>query len=739
MVKVIFFPPITRSPSPPTYFENRWDYGTHLRAVYWSGLMPVAVLSIKRGMTSGVTWQHGNLWSRDSARDETKLIFLTGVAAGPDKHEPSSCPRNVYSILTKASVEPTFSSSGFLTTLFYENLTVSLDEVHSVTSDGVDTVDQSPDASDDPTTSAFPTSRSTADETPIVLVAVQATTTHDTPLPPTKLFHDTPLPYYLKTKSFPIRSKFLDKVSLGPVEISSILQQIMTSSSLTNKSVARNASTGSTNNRSSRGGVAVTTENIDTKTTLPTVEIVNNAFVYRDTNFSDGNSQTVKDVNFEDQMEIRVISTPEDERVHKISEDTNNPYSHWDIDSEEQEKEMELQQRLLNDPAQEETKKLFVENKSEDTTTPGTPSPTGRSYLLLLAGNSTIVQLRQRDFAKYLKLNLAARLSLEYDDVRVNRVVLAPPRLLVNVSVVTPSDAEPLEEIGETSVDEKEEAPLHMLADTNATLLELSGEEYHVVRLLSLRSSPPGKDSNAKEVEEDEEDDVNDGDDIDADDPSSPVVNRRHDDIELVIYTTVGGACIFVIAAMIFLTVTRHIKTLDIPWPWKRPKCIIASWSPPNLRMKHHRIGEDFPPPPPPPKVIYSGTFAAKACVGKTSWADDLKPSEGKKPVPGHVIGINRAMKPHLLTDLDVGGNMMMGYAEMEAANNARYTRISSPSKLHIFSCRPGSVLIPLPPPVRASNMAANRGNKDGGEVHPLDVRIKEESSMGHDNPNYQT
>ncbi|XP_063241613.1 uncharacterized protein LOC134541846 [Bacillus rossius redtenbacheri] len=507
--------------------------------------------------------------------------------------------------------ESTYPGQEFAATPDPDNNSTLADDMPSPTPDGAETVDQSPTVPDDgpwePTASPPAPSRSTRFS----------------------------LPYILEAKALPGRGgKRLEEIALGPVEISSLLHQIMTSST-----ILKNLSAS-----------APPREDVF-------AEPANETGVDRDPGDADESNQ----------LSIQVVSSP-------LQDDADNPYLHWDSDSEEQEQEMEQQLR-----------------EDEGETTSPAPAPTGRSYLLLLAGNSTIAQLRQRDFAKYLKLNLAARLSLEYDDVRVNRVVLAPPRLLVNVSVVTPSDADPEEEQGAVTTDQKEEAPLHMLAETNATLLELSGEEYHVVRLLSVRSRPP-----AEADPEDEEEEL-----ADEEEPP-PRASRRHDDVELVVYAVVGGACSVVAVASAMAAVARRARTLDVQWPWRRPKHAPAAW---GGVPKHYRMADDLPPPPPPPqpKVIYSGSFAARA----------------GGPPRGRYAG------------LGVGGSMMMGYAEMEAARSAAGRhRVNSPSKLHIFSCRPGSVLIPLPPPSRARV----------GDVRPLDVRIPEDlATMGHDNPNYRT
>lgn len=84
-------------------------------------------------------------------------------------------------------------------------------------------------------------------------------------------------------------------------------------------------------------------------------------------------------------------------------------------------------------------------------------------------------------------MNLAARLSVQYNEVHLNQVVLKPPQLLVNISIVPSTEhvvasGVGLEEYVDVVDQTPEEAPLNRLAETNDTLLELSGEEYHVVR-----------------------------------------------------------------------------------------------------------------------------------------------------------------------------------------------------------------------------------------------------------------
>lgn len=318
-----------------------------------------------------------------------------------------------------------------------------------------------------------------------------------------------------------------------------------------------------------------------------------------------------------------------------VDDNYDTPFKKWDRESEEQEKLLENIVFQTND-----TFDMEIEKESSD-------SPS-RWFLLLLAGNSTIVRLRQKDFAKYLKLNLAARLSLEYDEVKVNKVVLAPPRLMVNVSVV-PSGMGNLDD--EFDLNERlfgeEEAPLHKLAETNATLLELSGEEYHVVRFLSLRSQQP----------------------VSLDEASSEtvVVTDKHSDIEQFVYICIGGACVFLLIPLIVALCRLYIIPIKIKWPWKRDKLF------PNL-PRHQRMTE----PPSGPLVIYSGAFVDRNGPPSGSWIEENYTRDEQK------------LENPLDTMIDPG-----------VLENHIF---QIDSRLHILGCRPNHLLLPHTP-VRHKNL----------------------------------
>ncbi|XP_054260268.1 uncharacterized protein LOC128984924 [Macrosteles quadrilineatus] len=385
-----------------------------------------------------------------------------------------------------------------------------------------------------------------------------------------------------------------------------------------------------------------------------------------------------------------VIQENNDLRNAEQSADGNqkekNLFKEWDTVSEEQEK-------MLED--------MVIKGHDQmDSSNRDVIPPPGRWFILLLAGNSTIVKLRQKDFAKYLKLNLAARLSLEYDEVKVNRVILAPPRLMVNVSVV------PANEGGNQDLDEEldledkifgeEEAPLHKLAETNATLLELSGEEYHVVRFLSLRSQQPIQMEDSPSA-------------------TSMIVNDRHMDIELIIYVIVGGTCALAILVTFFFGLWRYLRTAAINWPWSGAK---PRFTPPWSLPRHQRMGEEPTPSIGGPlTVIYSGNFVDRTAPSSGSWIDDCQPPSIPDPLESTrqpVYGFGALSNSALPEICDSFSNI-----------THESPRFNLDNKLHILGCRPNHFLLPHQPARSASD-----------HKNTLDVRIQ---GVGVDNPNYQS
>lgn len=297
--------------------------------------------------------------------------------------------------------------------------------------------------------------------------------------------------------------------------------------------------------------------------------------------------------------------------------------------------------------------------------------PMGRTkwYILLLTGNSTIVQRRRNDFTKYLRLNLAARLSVEYDDVKVNNVILAPPRVLVNVSVYAPSDdvAEESQLDLKEKFEEKGEGSLHKLAESNATLLELSGEEYRVVRFLSLQAPQQGAPLGPVAAAQ-------------RDEPHLTALSSRHEDIEYVIYTFLGSACACAVLLTLFLALNKYFKKWkQWEWRWNREKNERVRL--PEETDKHCTI---------PPAVIYSGGFPQI----RGSWMSGGSQAPSEPPA-------NSASNASLL--------QRYPGIELTASQPASPRH----NKLRMFNCRPDRVLVRKLPDSFGDVKSSTQGQED--------------------------
>lgn len=319
-------------------------------------------------------------------------------------------------------------------------------------------------------------------------------------------------------------------------------------------------------------------------------------------------------------------------------------------------------------------------------------------FLLLLTGNSTIVQLRKRDFTKYLKLNLAARLSVEYDDVTVNKVILAPPKILVNVTVFASS--------GEASADakvdckarfsDKGEASLYKLAETNATLLELSGEEYHVIRFMSLQSEKPEAEAHRG--------------------ATSVSISSRQGDAEFIMYTFIGSTCACILILTFFLTINKYFrKVSDFDWPWLRVKSLawkIEDESEPDDKDEFNGIS---------PAVIYSGGFPRI----RGSWMNGAGVRQSDRTLA--------SIYPQS-TSIELGSSppyrkRQSIFSEPDNASSSSRRQ----NKLQIYNCDADSLVIPMP--VQSKSRRKEKLDKNqGSDTHPLDVRICGEKT-GQVNP----
>ncbi|XP_050538320.1 uncharacterized protein LOC126903852 [Daktulosphaira vitifoliae] len=333
-----------------------------------------------------------------------------------------------------------------------------------------------------------------------------------------------------------------------------------------------------------------------------------------------------------------------------------NVFDQWDEASEEQERMLEEAMRN-GDP---ESSVLAADQN--------TPS---RWFVLLLTGNSTVAQMRRTDFAKYLKLNLAARLSVEYNEVQINRILVVPPRLMVNVSVV------PIERADDNRI---EEDPLHNLVETNATLMELSGEEYRVERFMSLKSHKP------QSLED-----------------MNGIVSNRHGDIDSFIFFTVGPLCVLIILIFVFLSLYKYIRKHPVKWPWKR-KIVKPSFKSPWLAggQRHHRMDESVADEGSSVNVIYSGEFEQSQQQQLSgSWLDDANfvPDDSLDRIRTPTLLQRPSPKNKAFSDL-----LCENGASAAAVSIVQQSpRLSRENKLRILGCKQSCLLLP-PQPVQQQN-----------------------------------
>jgi hypothetical protein len=203
---------------------------------------------------------------------------------------------------------------------------------------------------------------------------------------------------------------------------------------------------------------------------------------------------------------------------------TTSLYVQWDRDSAEQEGEAEKNANLT-----------FIKPMW---------------FLLALSGNETIAKLRRDDFIKYVRVNVASRLSMQYDEVKVLKLQLSP-RILMNISIAS-SLKSPV---------------MALLAADTAPLLELSGEEYIIAPL----EDPATAEHQTGVV------------------PTSP--EGSQDDLEAAVCALAGGACALAAgAALLVAAIFRR----------QRPRNEIHINRVETLRL--------------PPAVIYTGRLENNEC-----------------------------------------------------------------------------------------------------------------------------
>ncbi|KAF0757288.1 Uncharacterized protein FWK35_00030101 [Aphis craccivora] len=432
-------------------------------------------------------------------------------------------------------------------------------------------------------------------------------------------------------------------------------------------------------------------------------------------------------------------------------------FERWDEASEEQERVLEDAMRSQGSAAGDGEGEADSPSSSVLAADQNTPS---RWFVLLLSGNSTVAQMRRTDFAKYLKLNLAARLSLEYDEVKINRVLVVPPRLMVNVSVVPVSErassaasAAAVAAVASSSLSSwspsasdntaadvservvEDDDPLHNLVETNSTLMELSGEEYRVERFMSLKSQKP------QSMEE-----------------ATAVVSDRHADIDFFIYATVGPLCFVVVLGFLLLTLYKYVRKHPVQWPWTRKFRHPSFWPGGEHQHRHRRMtdecggssGCDFGTSSLADdetsngggggsvNVIYSGEFEQSQQQQLSgSWLDDASfvPDDSLDRIRTPTLRRTVPPKHKTFTDMlqqysgvdgdDTGagvqgvdggravqhlhrhrGSSLDGQCASAAVHHAQSPRLSRDNKLRILGCKQSCLLLPAVQPVQITENA---------------------------------
>lgn len=299
-------------------------------------------------------------------------------------------------------------------------------------------------------------------------------------------------------------------------------------------------------------------------------------------------------------------------------------------------------------------------------------------FVLLLAGNSTVAQMRKEDFVKYLKVNLAARLSLEYNDIRINAIIVVPPNLAVNVSL--PASESSVDVNEEVNVEESPKiGSIHKLAETNTTLLELSGQEYHVVQLLCLKSQQSVQNGLPQ---------------------TAKVVERKHDDIEFYIFLMVGAICMFGVLSpllySLYKLIQRRLTTLTI----KIPDVLRDKLKQPPHEKINESTCESL-------NVIFSEDFDRK--YSSASWFDNTQHSSS-------ILKPSTEVPPTFFSTKDECQSFS-DFCDISRNPIENSPRLNKENKLNMLSCRPSCVLLP------------HQGR------YPIDSEYDQEKYF--DNPNY--
>ncbi|KAE9545664.1 hypothetical protein AGLY_001207 [Aphis glycines] len=432
-------------------------------------------------------------------------------------------------------------------------------------------------------------------------------------------------------------------------------------------------------------------------------------------------------------------------------------FERWDEASEEQERVLEDAMRSQGSSAGDGEGDADSPSSPSSSVLAADQNTPSRWFVLLLSGNSTVAQMRRTDFAKYLKLNLAARLSLEYDEVKINRVLVVPPRLMVNVSVVPVSErassaasAAAVAAVASSSLSSwspstsdntaadvsdrvvEDDDSLHNLVETNSTLMELSGEEYRVERFMSLKSQKPQSMEEAKAV-----------------------VSDRHADIDFFIYATVGPLCFVVVLGFLLLTLYKYVRKHPVQWPWTRKFRHPSFWPGGEHQHRHRRMtdecgGRDFGTSSLADDETSNGRrrrrrFGERHLLGRSqqqqlsgSWLDDASfvPDDSldrirtptlRRTVPPKHKTFTDMLQQYSGVDGDDTGAGVQGVdggravqhlhrhrgpsrdgqcASAAAVHHAQSPRLSRDNKLRILGCKQSCLLLPAVQPLPVTENA---------------------------------
>ena len=111
-------------------------------------------------------------------------------------------------------------------------------------------------------------------------------------------------------------------------------------------------------------------------------------------------------------------------------------------------------------------------------------------FVLPLEQNTTFAALKKENIVKYLKTDLAVRLSLEYNKMKINTLIVLPTSLISNTSLPVINLTTQVDEqvdIAFGTRSSNSSSLRHELNGLNMTVVDLSGLSYYVLQLLSFK------------------------------------------------------------------------------------------------------------------------------------------------------------------------------------------------------------------------------------------------------------